>query len=232
MPSLSEIIPAYEAKEKSDLDVLSTLERENLYVPLSVVTMANQRIEMPVYIKLSDESECVAVFSSDTVIDRKFYHKYTWKHMSYLELEAFVLGQPRKHNVIVDPYSEHPFMLKLETIERLSAFRLANTGEDAELDTEVTAFADAIEKALVVFPMLKSVKRVWALTYRTSRIRDVLCFVLDITDEPDPDGEFRKIFDQLQQALGPAVMMIMLSYREVRAEIRGLGAKPCYIRQK
>ena len=230
MPSLSELIPAYEAGEKSDIDVLNALERENLYVPLSVVTMANQKIELPVYITLSDDSRCIAVFSSDTVIDRKFYHKYTWKHMSYLELEAFALRQAKKHNVIVDPYSEHPFLLRIETIERLSAFRLANTSEDAELDTDVTAFADAVQKALVIFPLFNKVQRVWALTYRTAKIRDVLCFVLDIADGEDQESVFRAVFEQLQKTLGPSVMMIMLSYREVQTEIRGLRAEPCYKR--
>ena len=228
--SLKETLNAFIAEDASAADMLHALEREYLYVPIERVKVGGAAADLPVYVNLSDGNRCIAVFSSDTVIDTSFYQKYLWKRMGYLELEAFVLGQSERPDVILDPYSERPFMLRRKVMEKIAAGRVGerNTEADATLDTDIGPYAEAVNKAKVLFPVHRAVRRVFALTYQAGA-ETALCLVVE-TEEKKPREErlLKTLFDDLYRLLGPQVLLLILSYSELRSEIRQLGATPCY----
>ena len=222
MQSLKDTLHAYEKGNTEAAVLMQALERENLYVPFEVSAVGQQKIELPVLITLSDASKCIAVFSSDTVIDKKFYNRYCWKRMGYQELEALVLRFPVKRDVIIDPYSESPFVI-------IAASRKnAETTTDAELDTDTSGFEKPLEQACLYLPTVPIINRAYALKYRVPGTPDALCFVIDLNDYSDPEHDFNLIYKGLQNALGPSIPMLLLSYSEVRAELKQLGADPCY----
>ena len=228
--NLKETLRAYTSENANAIDMLRALEREYLYVPIERVKIGKVAADLPVYIKLSDGSRCIAAFSSDTVIDSAFYQKHTWKRMGYFELEGFVLEQPERHDVIFDPYSEKPFILRAKMMEKIAAGRNSekDTDEDATLDTEIGLYEKAVKKAKVLFPTHRSVRRVYALTYQAGEEKS-LCLVVDTEEKKAEKTEIMKaLFDDLYRLLGPQIPMMILDYSDLRDEIRLLKATPCY----
>lgn len=232
--NVKETLRAFAAQEAGAAELLRALEREYLYVPIERVSIGKAAVDLPVYVNLSDGSRCIAVFSSDTVIDSAFYQKHTWKRMGYLELEKFVLGQSERHNVILDPYSDSPVMLRADRMEQIAGSHASekSTDRDATLDTEIGEYGEAVNKAKVLFPIHRAVRRVYALVYQTGEEKS-LCLVVDADAKKDQVAEaLTALFQDLYRLLGPQVPLMILSYSELRNEIRQLGASPCYERKE
>ena len=223
--SIREVFKNYNSSEQFSKEVIAALANERLYVPVVSVKVGSGEVDIPVRVPGEDGKECFAVFTSETVIDKRFYLKYKWREVSLIHLSSFLLEHTEERDVIVDPFSDQAFVLKFSLLTKLlaseSLHEAQKTSVDALLDSDVSEYQEAIEVLRPFFEESTEIKGVYPFVYQDEQQSiHALALALDVAPGTKKSAYFSQLFKAINALTGNKTLMMLLDYDDLASEIR------------